>query len=205
MAPAPKQAILATEEHLCPPREEIFLLREELRAAAKAFFPLSKEKVLLTAGLRVQQEAFFPPGEHRNALEEHFLLPDERFSPSGEQSFVPGEEIVPATEDPFPPGEHFSLRVRFVPAADDSGDLRRTQPRLAWHGLRRHDAILNDAVKRNAARFPADFRFQVTGEVFANLMSQIVTSSACRLLRTVAAIMRRALYRARAALFGHRA
>jgi hypothetical protein len=38
-------------------------------------------------------------------------------------------------------------------------------------------AILNQAVKRNAARFPADFRFQVTGEEFANLMSQIVTSS----------------------------
>jgi hypothetical protein len=38
-------------------------------------------------------------------------------------------------------------------------------------------AILNQGVKRNAARFPADFRFQVTGEEFANLMSQIVTSS----------------------------
>jgi hypothetical protein len=38
-------------------------------------------------------------------------------------------------------------------------------------------AILNQAVKRNAARFPADFRFQLTGEEFANLMSQFVTSS----------------------------
>src|SRR3954465_6009246 len=38
-------------------------------------------------------------------------------------------------------------------------------------------AILNQAVKRNAARFPADFRFEVTGEDFANLMSQIVISS----------------------------
>jgi hypothetical protein len=38
-------------------------------------------------------------------------------------------------------------------------------------------AIFNQAVKRNAARFPADFRFQLTGEELANLMSQIVTSS----------------------------
>ena len=38
-------------------------------------------------------------------------------------------------------------------------------------------AILNQAVKRNAARFPADFRFQVSREEFANLMSQFVTSS----------------------------
>lgn len=38
-------------------------------------------------------------------------------------------------------------------------------------------AILNQAVKRNEARFPADFRFQVSREEFANLMSQFVTSS----------------------------
>ena len=38
-------------------------------------------------------------------------------------------------------------------------------------------AILNQAVKRNAARFPADFRFQISREEFANLMSQFVTSS----------------------------
>jgi hypothetical protein len=38
-------------------------------------------------------------------------------------------------------------------------------------------AVLNQAVKRNETRFPTDFRFQVTGGEFANLMSQIVTSS----------------------------
>ena len=37
---------------------------------------------------------------------------------------------------------------------------------------------LNQAVKRNAARFPADFAFRLTAEEFANLMSQSVTSSA---------------------------
>lgn len=36
---------------------------------------------------------------------------------------------------------------------------------------------LNQAVKRNADRFPSDFRFQVTDEEFANLKSQFVTSS----------------------------
>jgi hypothetical protein len=36
---------------------------------------------------------------------------------------------------------------------------------------------LNEAVKRNADRFPADFRFQLTREEYANLISQIVTSS----------------------------
>jgi hypothetical protein len=37
--------------------------------------------------------------------------------------------------------------------------------------------VLNQAVKRNADRFPPDFRFQLTDEEVANLMSQIVTSS----------------------------
>lgn len=34
----------------------------------------------------------------------------------------------------------------------------------------------NQAIKRNAARFPADFAFQLTSEEFNNLKSQIVTS-----------------------------
>jgi len=38
-------------------------------------------------------------------------------------------------------------------------------------------AILNQAVKRNEARFPEDFRFQLNGEEFVNLISQFVTSS----------------------------
>jgi hypothetical protein len=36
---------------------------------------------------------------------------------------------------------------------------------------------LNQAVKRHAGRFPADFVFQLTAREFANLKSQIVTSS----------------------------
>ena len=36
---------------------------------------------------------------------------------------------------------------------------------------------LNEQVKRNAGRFPADFMFQLTDEEFANLKSQFATSS----------------------------
>lgn len=37
--------------------------------------------------------------------------------------------------------------------------------------------VLNQSVKRNLKRFPADFMFQLTKEEFLNLKSQIVTSS----------------------------
>ncbi|MDQ3181649.1 MAG: ORF6N domain-containing protein [Acidobacteriota bacterium] len=37
--------------------------------------------------------------------------------------------------------------------------------------------VLNQAVKRNQARFPEDFMFQLTKEEFDNLRSQFVTSS----------------------------
>jgi hypothetical protein len=37
--------------------------------------------------------------------------------------------------------------------------------------------VLNQAVSRNAVRFPADFAFQLTPDETANLRSQIVTSS----------------------------
>lgn len=37
---------------------------------------------------------------------------------------------------------------------------------------------LNQAVKRNADRFPSDFAFQLTASELANLKSQFVTSSA---------------------------
>jgi hypothetical protein len=37
--------------------------------------------------------------------------------------------------------------------------------------------VLNQAVKRNIARFPDDFMFQVTKEEFDNLISQFGTSS----------------------------
>lgn len=36
---------------------------------------------------------------------------------------------------------------------------------------------LNEAVKRNQARFPEDFRFQLTADEFANLISQSAISS----------------------------
>lgn len=36
---------------------------------------------------------------------------------------------------------------------------------------------LNEAIKRNEARFPADFRFQLTREEVANLISQNAISS----------------------------
>lgn len=36
---------------------------------------------------------------------------------------------------------------------------------------------LNEQVRRNSERFPEDFMFQLTGEEFANLKSQIATSS----------------------------
>jgi len=37
--------------------------------------------------------------------------------------------------------------------------------------------VLIQAVKRNIARFPEDFMFQLNAEEFENLKSQIVTSS----------------------------
>jgi hypothetical protein len=37
--------------------------------------------------------------------------------------------------------------------------------------------VLNQAVRRNAKRFPKDFAFQLTAQQLANLKSQIVTSS----------------------------
>ena len=37
--------------------------------------------------------------------------------------------------------------------------------------------VLNQAVKRHATRFPADFVFQLNAKEFANLKSQFVTSS----------------------------
>jgi 2-phospho-L-lactate guanylyltransferase (CobY/MobA/RfbA family) len=37
--------------------------------------------------------------------------------------------------------------------------------------------VLNQAVKRNLARFPAHFRFEVTKDDLPNLRSQFVTSS----------------------------
>jgi hypothetical protein len=41
-------------------------------------------------------------------------------------------------------------------------------------------AALNQAVRRNAKRFPADFAFQLTRQEFLDLMSQTVTSKSGR-------------------------
>lgn len=40
--------------------------------------------------------------------------------------------------------------------------------------------VLNQAIKRNIERFPADFMFQLTAEEHDSLRSQIVTSNAGR-------------------------
>ncbi len=43
--------------------------------------------------------------------------------------------------------------------------------------------VLNQAVRRNIKRFPEDFMFQLDNKEFANLKSQIVTSS-CKYFNT---------------------
>ena len=55
----------------------------------------------------------------------------------------------------------------------------RSVSRLARANARlsRDSSFLVQAVKRNAERFPSDFMFQLSDEEFANLKSQIVTSS----------------------------
>ena len=40
--------------------------------------------------------------------------------------------------------------------------------------------VFNQAVKRNANRFPSDFRFRLEMEEYRSLISQIVTSKVCR-------------------------
>src|SRR5579862_4537030 len=64
-----------------------------------------------------------------------------------------------------------SLRTafsRFCFTREDKNDL------AALFGVK--TAAFNQAVKRNAARFPADFSFVLTDREFAALMSQIVIS-----------------------------
>jgi phage regulator Rha-like protein len=60
----------------------------------------------------------------------------------------------------------FMLRGHRVMLSTDLAELYGVEPRA-----------LVQAVKRNIARFPADFMFQLTKEEFADLKSQIVTSS----------------------------
>lgn len=60
----------------------------------------------------------------------------------------------------------FMLRGHRVMLSTDLAELYGVEPRA-----------LVQAVKRNIERFPADFMFQLTKEEFADLKSQIVTSS----------------------------
>jgi hypothetical protein len=58
------------------------------------------------------------------------------------------------------------IRGQKVMLSTDLAELYQVEPR-----------VLVQAVKRNVARFPEDFMFQLTEEEFSNLKSQIVISS----------------------------
>ncbi len=60
----------------------------------------------------------------------------------------------------------YVIRARKVLLDEDLAELYGVQTR-----------VLNQAVSRNMERFPEDFMFRLTPEEFANLKSQIVTSS----------------------------
>lgn|SRR5574340_267358 len=60
----------------------------------------------------------------------------------------------------------YSIRGQKVMLSTDLAELYEVEPRA-----------LVQAVKRNIDRFPEDFMFQLSTEEFANLKSQIVTSS----------------------------
>ena len=60
----------------------------------------------------------------------------------------------------------YFLRGEKVMLSTDLAPLYQVPPR-----------VLVQAVKRNPERFPTDFMFQLTGDEFQNLKSQIVTSS----------------------------
>lgn len=63
-------------------------------------------------------------------------------------------------------GKIFLIRGQKVMLSTDLAQLYGVEPR-----------VLVQAVKRNIDRFPEDFMFQLTGQEFINLKSQIVTSS----------------------------
>jgi len=73
------------------------------------------------------------------------------------QSVVPVERIEKRI---------FFLRGQKVMLSPDLAELYQVKPR-----------VLVQAVKRNIDRFPKDFMFQLSKDEFANLKSQIVTSS----------------------------
>ncbi|MBI4676382.1 MAG: ORF6N domain-containing protein [Elusimicrobia bacterium] len=63
-------------------------------------------------------------------------------------------------------GRIFQIRGRRVMLSSHLADLYAVRPKA-----------LMQAVKRNSARFPADFMFQLNKQEFANLKSHFVTSS----------------------------
>jgi hypothetical protein len=70
-----------------------------------------------------------------------------------------------------PPSIHiqdyvYVLRGRKVMLSHDLARLYEVEPK-----------VLIQAIKRNIERFPTDFMFQLESHEFANLKSQIVTSS----------------------------
>ncbi len=67
-----------------------------------------------------------------------------------------------------------------IPVAEEIHDLRGQRVILDIDLARIYGVetrTLNQAIKRNAERFPKDFAFQLDAEEFANLKSQIVISS----------------------------
>jgi hypothetical protein len=60
----------------------------------------------------------------------------------------------------------FEIRGRKVMLDFDLAEMYKVETRR-----------LNEAVRRNAKRFPPDFMFQITNVEFTNLMSQNATSS----------------------------
>ena len=76
---------------------------------------------------------------------------------SKDQSLIPVERIERSI---------LLIRGQKVMLSTDLAELYQVEPR-----------VLVQAVKRNIARFPKDFMFQLTEEEFSNLKSQIVISS----------------------------
>jgi len=63
-------------------------------------------------------------------------------------------------------GKIYMIRGHKVMLSTDLSDLSEVEPK-----------VLMQAVKRNMERFPEDFMFMLSNQEFANLKSQIVTSS----------------------------
>jgi len=63
-------------------------------------------------------------------------------------------------------GKIYMIRGHKVMLSTDLAELYGVEPK-----------VLIQAVKRNSERFPSDFMFMLTNQEFANLKSQIVTSS----------------------------